>query len=78
MDASQRGIGAMAALHILAGSDMSCLCFTSGLASGHVVFTIASLLDMWRLRLESLPTIPRLSICAMIHWAVTGGAVALY
>jgi hypothetical protein len=56
----------------------SCLCFTVGLASGHVVFTIASFLAMWRLHLESLPTMDVRASVAVFIGRATGGDVALY
>jgi hypothetical protein len=56
----------------------SCLCFTVGLASGHVVFTIASFLAMWRLHLESLPTMDAWVSATGSMKRVDGGDVALY
>jgi hypothetical protein len=88
MDAVRHGIGSMAALHILVGSGKfltpnceywkSCLCFTVGLASGHVVFTIASFLAMWRLHLEVLSTMDAWVSATGSMKRVDGGDVALY
>jgi hypothetical protein len=47
-------------------------------ASSHGVFTIASFLVMWRLRLESPPTIHGHAYATESIERMSGGAVALY